>query len=85
MLRTGLVLLLLCAATPALASQPGGTLTPLTTTDGDPDATAPNAAGAAGEKSKTLLSPSTGGGDDDATLPRVRGPKWHRLLPGMFR
>ena len=27
---------------------------------------------------------STGGGDEDV-LPRLRAPKWHSFLPGMFR
>lgn len=26
-----------------------------------------------------------GGGSDEEVLPRLRAPKWHRLLPGMFR
>ncbi len=26
-----------------------------------------------------------GGGSDDEVIPRLRAPKWHRLLPGMFR
>ena len=26
-----------------------------------------------------------GGGSDDEVIPRMRAPKWHRLLPGMFR
>lgn len=25
------------------------------------------------------------GGGDDELLPRMRAPKWHRFLPGMFR
>jgi len=28
---------------------------------------------------------STGGGGDDDVLPRLRAPKWHSFLPGMFR
>jgi hypothetical protein len=30
-------------------------------------------------------TPRTGGGSDDDLLPRLRAPRWHRLLPGMFR
>lgn len=26
-----------------------------------------------------------GGGSDEEVLPRLRAPRWHRLLPGMFR
>ena len=26
-----------------------------------------------------------GGGGDDDVLPRLRAPKWHSFLPGMFR
>ena len=26
-----------------------------------------------------------GGGSDEEVIPRLRAPKWHRLLPGMFR
>lgn len=28
---------------------------------------------------------STGGGGDDDVIPRLRAPKWHSFLPGMFR
>lgn len=28
---------------------------------------------------------STGGGGDDDVLQRMRAPKWHSFLPGMFR
>jgi hypothetical protein len=28
---------------------------------------------------------STGGGGDEDVLPRLRAPKWHSFLPGMFR
>lgn len=28
---------------------------------------------------------AAGGGSDDDLLPRLRAPRWHRLLPGMFR
>lgn len=29
--------------------------------------------------------PQAGGGSDEEIIPRLRAPKWHRLLPGMFR
>lgn len=29
--------------------------------------------------------PAAGGGSDEEILPRPRAPRWHRLLPGMFR
>lgn len=28
---------------------------------------------------------SAGGGSDDDIIPRLRAPRWHRMLPGMFR
>jgi hypothetical protein len=31
------------------------------------------------------LPPPAGGGSDEEIIPRLRAPKWHRLLPGMFR
>lgn len=82
MLRTGLVLLLSCAALPALAIQSGGHLAPAASVDCDQ---AEGGGAAGGDKPKPLVAPTPGGGDDDAMLPRTRGPKWHRLLPGMFR
>jgi hypothetical protein len=30
-------------------------------------------------------TPPAGGGSDEEIIPRLRAPKWHRLLPGMFR
>lgn len=42
-----------------------------------PAASKPSGAGGAG--------PSAGGGGDDDVLPRLRAPKWHSFLPGMFR
>lgn len=30
-------------------------------------------------------TPRVGGSSDDDLLPRLRAPRWHRLLPGMFR
>lgn len=40
-----------------------------------------NSASAAPAKPSTTQS---AGGDDDL-IPRMRAPKWHRFLPGMFR
>ncbi len=37
---------------------------------------------------KPATTPATtqgGGGDGDVLLPRMRMPKWHSFLPGMFR
>ncbi len=28
---------------------------------------------------------AAGGGSDDDIIPRLRAPRWHRMLPGMFR
>ncbi|MCD9085563.1 hypothetical protein [Stenotrophomonas sp. SY1] len=33
---------------------------------------------------KTKPAQSAGGGDDEI-IPRLRAPRWHRMLPGMFR
>ncbi len=33
---------------------------------------------------KTKPTQAAGGGDDEI-LPRLRAPRWHRMLPGMFR
>ncbi|KAF1013512.1 MAG: hypothetical protein GAK31_03661 [Stenotrophomonas maltophilia] len=43
-------------------------------------------ASAAGSvKPGTSTATSTGGGGDDDVLQRIRAPKWHSFLPGMFR
>jgi len=34
---------------------------------------------------KAKATQSAGGGSDDDILPRLRAPRWHRMLPGMFR
>lgn len=34
---------------------------------------------------KTKATQSVGGSSDDDILPRLRAPRWHRMLPGMFR
>jgi len=35
--------------------------------------------------SKPVQPRAAGGGSDDELIPRLRAPKWHRYLPGMFR
>jgi hypothetical protein len=45
------------------------------TTSSAPAAVKPSASGTG----------SAGGGGDDDVLPRLRAPKWHSFLPGMFR
>jgi hypothetical protein len=50
--------------------------------------TAPAAAPAArapAAKPSAASGTSSGGGGDDDVLPRLRAPKWHSFLPGMFR
>ncbi|MGV8959879.1 MAG: hypothetical protein ACOH1V_05770 [Stenotrophomonas sp.] len=41
----------------------------------------------ANSPSATVAKPATAhsGGGDDELMPRLRAPKWHRFLPGMFR
>ncbi|KRG65667.1 hypothetical protein ABB26_02895 [Stenotrophomonas humi] len=34
---------------------------------------------------KAKPTQTTGGGSDDDIIPRLRAPRWHRMLPGMFR
>jgi hypothetical protein len=43
------------------------------------------AARAPAAKPSATNGTSTGGGGDDDVLPRLRAPKWHSFLPGMFR
>ncbi len=44
-----------------------------------------NATPPAPPKHATPAPPQAGGGSDEEIIPRLRAPKWHRLLPGMFR
>ncbi|MCL7715340.1 hypothetical protein [Stenotrophomonas mori] len=44
-----------------------------------------NAAPAARAKHAVPPAEQAGGGSDEEIIPRLRAPKWHRLLPGMFR
>lgn len=56
-----------------------------------PDAERPPSARSAAAAVPTTPKPasapatSTGGGGDDDVLQRLRAPKWHSFLPGMFR
>ncbi|WMJ71331.1 hypothetical protein [Stenotrophomonas sp. 24(2023)] len=43
------------------------------------------ASAAAPVKPATTTATSAGGGGDDDVLQRIRAPKWHSFLPGMFR
>lgn len=43
-----------------------------------------NSAPAAPAPAKSKPSQAAGGGDDEI-IPRLRAPRWHRMLPGMFR
>lgn len=60
-----------CVYSPAEAER---TSTSTTSAAAPPASTKPSASGT-----------STGGGGDDDVLPRLRAPKWHSFLPGMFR
>ena len=46
---------------------------------------APTSAAAKPAPVRPAASTTTGGGGDDDELPRIRAPKWHSYLPGMFR
>ncbi|WP_449468046.1 hypothetical protein [Stenotrophomonas humi] len=39
----------------------------------------------AAPSAKAKPTQATGGGSDDDIIPRLRAPRWHRMLPGMFR
>ncbi len=49
-----------------------------------PDADAPSGHAAPRKQTKPATTPG-GGSDGDVLLPRMRMPKWHSFLPGMFR
>ncbi len=44
-----------------------------------------NSVPAAPPASKSKSAQSRGGGSDEDIMPRLRAPRWHRMLPGMFR
>ncbi|WP_256775198.1 MULTISPECIES: hypothetical protein [unclassified Stenotrophomonas] len=48
-------------------------------------AAAPAARAPAAKPSAASGASTGGGGSDDDVLPRLRAPKWHSFLPGMFR
>lgn len=50
-----------------------------------PAATPATAAPSSTVKPSAAAPVSSGGGGDDDVLPRLRAPKWHSFLPGMFR
>jgi hypothetical protein len=62
----------------------GGCVYSPTETERTAPAAAP-AARAPAVKPSASNGTSTGGGGDDDVLPRLRAPKWHSFLPGMFR
>ncbi|RXR06628.1 hypothetical protein [Pseudoxanthomonas composti] len=97
MLRASLAsVLLLCAIAPALAqtgrSLPSGSCEDLETQATDDarraGASHPASSAARSKYSAPSATPaaagSRGGGSDDDAL-RLRAPKWHSFLPGMFR
>ena len=53
-------------------------------TDTDAAQTRPATATRPPAAAKSATAPSGGGSDSDL-VPRLRIPKWHSLLPGMFR
>ncbi len=97
MLRIGLALLLTCACAQAMAqngrstaADPGACPEADAALRDDTTASTGSHPKAAANRNKyakpaaTVRNSGGGGGDDDA-LPRVRAPKWHSFLPGMFR
>ena len=59
-----------------------------TSTENDRGGSVPGPARApATAPAKPVVAPaaSSGGGNDDDVLQRMRAPKWHSFLPGMFR
>lgn len=78
-----LMLLLLSATSAAMARNSPGeneSCTDAASQAGDPAATAMPAA-----TSKESRSAARGGDSDMKSMPRIRAPKWHSFLPGMFR
>lgn len=63
----------------------GGCVYSPTETERSAQAAAPAARAPAAVKPSATNGTSTGGGGDDDVLPRLRAPKWHSFLPGMFR
>lgn len=50
-----------------------------------PAATAAAGAAKPAQARPAAAAPGSGGGGDDDVLQRIRAPKWHSFLPGMFR
>lgn len=50
-----------------------------------PDANTATPARTGNRPQATPASTQGGGGDGDMNLPRMRMPRWHSFLPGMFR
>ncbi len=73
-------------ATAALASEGRGDCV-YSTPDAERPPSARSAAAAMPTTPKPTPAPAsaTGGGGDDDVLQRLRAPKWHSFLPGMFR
>ena len=97
MLRISLALLLICASAHALA-QNGRSAPPNPGACQETEAVARDDAAPAGAahpkataarnkyaKPASVSPGGGGGGGDEDSLQRVRGSKWHRFLPGMFR
>lgn len=84
-------LILLMAPVAAHASDPltnpgrGGCVYSSSESERTAPAPAPSAAAPSAVKPSSSGGGSTGGGGDDDVLPRLRAPKWHSFLPGMFR
>ncbi|OEZ00188.1 MULTISPECIES: hypothetical protein [Stenotrophomonas] len=73
-------------ASDALASSSrGGCVYSAAESERPAPAAAPAAPAPATVKPSAAAPVSTGGGGDDDVIPRLRAPKWHSFLPGMFR
>ena len=78
---------LLANASTVMASEGRGDCV-YSTPDAERPPTARSAAAAVPSTPKPVPAQATssgGGGGDDDVLQRLRAPKWHSFLPGMFR
>jgi len=78
---------ILASASSAVASEGRGGCV-YTTPDAERPPSARGAAAAVPSATRPAPAPAattTGGGGDDDVLQRIRAPKWHSFLPGMFR
>lgn len=85
-----LILLLLplaaAYATEALANRQRNECVCADATDADPAQAHPaSTAHAPASTAKPAVPGGSGGGSDSDLVPRLRMPKWHSFLPGMFR